>query len=1118
MRGNNAIRMTIILQIIVVMLIFSSFFASSFEITFKNNVADVSTSLDASSDWPMFRYDATHSGSTISVTPVNITFKWKKDLGKIESSPVIYNGRLYVLSQIDALFSQLHCIDMYSGDSIWNTPISGESISSPAIINGLLFVGFNTNTFYCINIDTGEIRWYYETNNMFKSSPVVYQNSVFIGCNDYYVYRLDIDSGDLIRKYQTTGPIKSSPAIANNKMFVATTNGYLFGFQLTDEAALWEYDIYSGGDDGQLMSSPTVYDNKLYVGSTDHNIYCISVDGEHVWTYLTGNKIKSSPAIFNGNVYIGSNDENLYCLDGSNGDLQFSYDSDSIIYTSPAIADGKVFFGTTEGMFYCIDANDGTKIWNYESDESCYSSPIVADGKIFFSTYSTGTTGSVYSFGGSSIAPTSNFTIEPEETLTYSTVYFNDTSSDDDGYITSWEWDFGDGNTSTDQHTTHEYVDNGMYNIVLEVTDETGLINSTQKQVTIINRPPQTVNDTFENLINTSITFDVLENDNDIDGAIDRSSLTLISLPDNGTAEINQTTMNVTYTPNSGFVGDDYCSYSVMDDDQNESVGFIHIITSEETDPIGTNDSYQLQEDTILSIEEPGVLSNDQDPDEAPEPMQAVIHTLPSHGTLQLNQNGSFTYDPDEHYYGIDQFTYRVYDGEYYSNVTTVFLTVISVNDAPLANNDKASTEIETQVEIDVLANDTDVDGTIDASTLEIVDNPRYGTASINSATYEIEYTPNNDFSGRDKLSYKVKDNEGLYSNAALVEINVIGNYSPTASFTFSPSDPIINQRIVFSDTSTDVDGSIVNWTWDFDDGTMSYDQNPRHEYDDDGVYRVTLTVRDDGDLTDSTHKDIEVLLTPIPTVSIIEPVNDAVVNGTIIIKGTASVPGGNEFGSSGEIQKVEIRFNSNAWIQIDDADGLENWEYEWDTTSFSDGRYTISARSYDGTTYSTVKSISVTINNDNNNDDDDDPIDTKPEVFILSPLEGEVVNGLVTIHGNAFDDEGVEHVEISINNGDWFLINGTSTWYYDLDTTLYEDGYYTIEVRCFDGSKYSNIEDIVIQISNDNQFSNDDSFFNAQGTAVEGNSSEAASTMFLIIVLFSILVGLVIIRYIIKF
>ena len=90
------------------------------------------------------------------------------------------------------------------------------------------------------------------------------------------------------------------------------------------------------------------------------------------------------------------------------------------------------------------------------------------------------------------------------------------------------------------------------------------------------------------------------------------------------------------------------------------------------------------------------------------------------------------------------------------------------------------------------------------------------------------------------------------------VGVKVATNEAPTANFTYA----INNLTVNFTDLSNDTDGNIVNWTWDFGDGNISYEQNPMHTYATAGTYNVTLTVTDDDEttpLTGTVTKEITV-------------------------------------------------------------------------------------------------------------------------------------------------------------------------------------------------------------------------------------------------------------------
>ncbi len=133
---------------------------------------------------------------------------------------------------------------------------------------------------------------------------------------------------------------------------------------------------------------------------------------------------------------------------------------------------------------------------------------------------------------------------------------------------------------------------------------------------------------------------------------------------------------------------------------------------------------------------------------------------------------GEWTYTADANYNGSDSFTVSVTDDDGNVETQVIKLTVTQVNDDPNAVNDSANTTEDTAVSIDVLANDSDVDG--DALTIDTVSDPTNGTAAIVGG--QVIYTPNASSQGTDTFTYTVSDGNGGTDTATVtVQVGAVG-------------------------------------------------------------------------------------------------------------------------------------------------------------------------------------------------------------------------------------------------------------------------------------------------------------------------------------------------------
>ena len=306
------------------------------------------------------------------------------------------------------------------------------------------------------------------------------------------------------------------------------------------------------------------------------------------------------------------------------------------------------------------------------------------------------------------------------------------------------------------------------------------------------NGEPQSVDDEYSTpedplLFVISAADGVLANDVDPDG--DSLTATLIETVKHGTLSLNRNGSFI-YTPDADFFGTDTFTYAAQDFRPGVAAA-VSIQVLPVYDPATPNsDSYQSLANNVLTIDAAdGVLSNDLNPDLTE--LTAVLESDVAAGSLTLNADGSFSYDPQQ-FAGATSFTYRIDDGTRLSSPQTVTL---NINTPPAASGD--SYEIAEDVELTIavvdglLANDLDEEG--DSLSVSLVSAPINGTIELN-ADGSFRYAPTENYSGPDSFTYQVADWIDT-SEVATVQLTVN-----------AVDDPPVGRPEVFL---TDVGGSI---------------------------------------------------------------------------------------------------------------------------------------------------------------------------------------------------------------------------------------------------------------------------------------------------------------------
>jgi hypothetical protein len=379
-----------------------------------------------------------------------------------------------------------------------------------------------------------------------------------------------------------------------------------------------------------------------------------------------------------------------------------------------------------------------------------------------------------------------------------------------------------------------------------------------------VNDAPVAVDDETSTEEEEALIIAVLANDTDVDG--DTLEVSGFTQGAHGTVSANADG-TLTYTPDADFHGTDSFEYEVSDG-QLFDTGLVTITIDPVNDaPVAVDDSYSIDEDTVLSVAMPGVLGNDSDVDL--DSLSAELLSDVSHGTLSFNADGSFSYAPELDFNGTDSFTYRVSDG-LLSDTGLVTITIDPAGDngapvfTPLGPKSVAEGH---ELRFTVSATDPE------AGTLTYSANGLPAGATFNPETREFFWIPADDAAVT--MTFTVFDPDG--ATGTLQVAVTATNVAPTVDAGADQQAQIQGKRVtgesgrpratvsieaIFNDLGTlDTHEATIDWG----DGTVTAGEvleapfgppgstagangivTGTHFYVKTGIYTVTVTVVDD--------------------------------------------------------------------------------------------------------------------------------------------------------------------------------------------------------------------------------------------------------------------------------
>ncbi|UCG69437.1 MAG: PKD domain-containing protein [Thermoplasmata archaeon] len=771
-----------------------------------------------------------------------------------------------------------------TGETIWCQEIPGLP-SQPVIANGKVFVSAliwgNVSEevhVYCFNEFTGELIWQLNSNDFgwsvslfpwIESAPLTaVNNRLYFGLSvippwnesaGSMIICLNDSSGELIWNVSVADYgldyINVPLTIADNKI-LASSGGILYALNENNGELLWSF--FNNGP-SWFESAPAVADGKVFIGCDNTNLFfCLDVNnGNIIWqTSLDTNYSYTTPAIANEMVFFGAvcappfnftNADPIFALDISTGEVLWIFETSAIVLSSPAVADFKVFNSYDDGSICALNWSSGIPIWTYPTQSPSWfwhQSLAIAYGKLFVCMGDT-----LYVFGSGdprNIPPIAN--AEPDIQMVYTgeEAWFSANGSyDPDGFIVSYEWDFGDGNFGSGITTTHVYTIPGFYNVTLTVTD-----NESSKGYDIV--------------------FVIVE-----DGQPPENQPPVaVAEPDIQTIFIGGTALfsgNGSYDPDGYIVSYEW-DFGDGTNGSGVTISHIYFEPGNYTVILTVRDNDNaIDIDTVLVIvqETP---SQNRPPvaDAGSDRFATPFEVLTFDGSGSFDLDGTIvSYDWD---FGDGCIDFGMIVTHTYPDYGTYIVTLMVTDDKGAADTETCIVFLENEGPNAVIEPET--------QTIYIGEKATFsGNCSYDQDSNIISYYW--DFgdgsTGVGVSPEHVYPEIGIYTvtltvidngfNAARANAIVIVQENPTPQ-NIPPSANTKHEQVAYTNntvrfdgsSSNDPDGNIGSYEWDFGDGTHDTGVTASHIYPAPGIYTITLVVIDDDGASGAVTSTIEII------------------------------------------------------------------------------------------------------------------------------------------------------------------------------------------------------------------------------------------------------------------
>jgi outer membrane protein assembly factor BamB len=281
------------------------------------------------------------NGELIALSTTDGRPAWRANTGKpvpfpwghestdyFTSSPTVANGTVVV----GGSDGHVYALDARTGARRWRVPTEGRVRSSPAIANGVVYVGSFDGRLYAIDLASGKLRWRFDTQGTtlesesfgydrrsIQASPAVVDGVVYVGGRDGRSYAIDASSGTLkwATEHDETSWVIGSPALGDSLLFEPSSDArFVHALARRDGKEVWRRR-----SPNTVWASPILADGILYGADGNYDgtgpgrVFALDAEsGVERWVTTLPAPVMSSPAVRDSLLYVGSDDGYLYAI------------------------------------------------------------------------------------------------------------------------------------------------------------------------------------------------------------------------------------------------------------------------------------------------------------------------------------------------------------------------------------------------------------------------------------------------------------------------------------------------------------------------------------------------------------------------------------------------------------------------------------------------------------------------------------------------------------------------------------------------------------------------------------------------------------------------------------